>query len=624
MKTLPATLPLVLASLVLASCASHTASPPAQPLAVTPFSIPGQQLTPFTVDSSLHYLVTSETNGLTVTDENQSVIAKQPGHFSQSDIVMTADNKRIIGALNNDTYAVNLFTYDTQRHTFTALATLPAANADIEAVCLSAQDKLLVITTIDTVGRMTQHGLAQNTLFDIRQVNVGTGVKSCQQDSQTQTLYLADEYTGLWQYDSQFEAGDGHDLLTLPTQSGIEGVGVDNTGAVVTVSPADNALYVYNKEKLNAYPLTGDYQLESVRITSHHSDIIAGVYDDKSASLYTVSLPAQPSQIPAKTVAVDGSLTAFAQTDPVARFGDAADDPAIWYVDDAPETSVILGTDKKSGLDLYDLSGQRLQHLAVGRLNNVDVRRHWQTDNGVLAIAAATNRTTKTIDIFVLDPMTRKANLTSRLPSSLNDLYGLCLYQHNNTLDVLANDTDGHVERHRLSFVNDTIKATIVDTFTVPSQPEGCVADDENGVLYYGEEAVGVWKRNLEVPASSPKLIARVGGKVKADIEGMALFDVDGKRYLVVSSQGNDRYAVYTTTEDHTLLGTFNVVPDFATGIDGTSETDGLEAISFPLGKTLPDGLLVVQDGHNVMPSQQQNFKLISGSQLAEFIRKYR
>ena len=65
-------------------------------------------------------------------------------------------------------------------------------------------------------------------------------------------------------------------------------------------------------------------------------------------------------------------------------------------------------------------------------------------------------------------------------------------------------------------------------------------------------------------------------------------------------------------------------MPDLEKGIDGVSETDGLETMSLPFGENLPDGLLVVQDGHNVMPSQQQNFKLVSGSLLAEFIRRHR
>ena len=149
------------------------------------------------------------------------------------------------------------------------------------------------------------------------------------------------------------------------------------------------------------------------------------------------------------------------------------------------------------------------------------------------------------------------------------------------------------------------------------------MADDENAMLYYGEEDAGVWKRSLDISNPEPSLIAKADGAVKDDIEGMGLFDVDGERYLIVSSQGNHRYAVYAITDNH-LLGTFDIVPDLEKGIDGVSETDGLETMSQPFGENLPDGLLVVQDGHNVMPSQQQNFKLVSGSSLAEFIRRHR
>ena len=34
----------------------------------------------------------------------------------------------------------------------------------------------------------------------------------------------------------------------------------------------------------------------------------------------------------------------------------------------------MLGTNKQQGLEVYDLQGKRVQHLPVGRLNNVDVR----------------------------------------------------------------------------------------------------------------------------------------------------------------------------------------------------------------------------------------------------------
>jgi 3-phytase len=40
--------------------------------------------------------------------------------------------------------------------------------------------------------------------------------------------------------------------------------------------------------------------------------------------------------------------------------GDAADDPAIWVHPVDPALSLVLGTDKKGGLNVFDLEGKRL------------------------------------------------------------------------------------------------------------------------------------------------------------------------------------------------------------------------------------------------------------------------
>ena len=123
---------------------------------------------------------------------------------------------------------------------------------------------------------------------------------------------------------------------------------------------------------------------------------------------------------------------------------------------------------------------------------------------------------------------------------------------------------------------------------------------------------------------SAPRLIATVGADVAADIEGMGIYTLEDERYLVASNQGNSRFAVYALDDDNRLLGTFRVGINGARQIDGVSETDGLEVTSTALGPQFPDGLMVVQDGRNVMPTAPQNFKLISGSKLAEFIRQKR
>jgi 3-phytase len=74
---------------------------------------------------------------------------------------------------------------------------------------------------------------------------------------------------------------------------------------------------------------------------------------------------------------------------------------------------------------------------------------------------------------------------------------------------------------------------------------------------------------------------------------------------------------VYRREGDNAFIGQFSIVANDALGIDGASETDGLDVTSTPLGKSFPQGLLVVQDGRNITPTQKQNFKLVPWERVA-------
>ncbi len=103
------------------------------------------------------------------------------------------------------------------------------------------------------------------------------------------------------------------------------------------------------------------------------------------------------------------------------------------------------------------------------------------------------------------------------------------------------------------------------------------------------------------------------GGNLTADVEGVSIYvGAGGKGYAIASNQGEDNYAVYRREAPHQFVGKFHVVANEALGIDGSSETDGLDVVNAPLGPDYPGGLLVVQDGRNLMPSQRQNFKYVS------------
>ena len=59
------------------------------------------------------------------------------------------------------------------------------------------------------------------------------------------------------------------------------------------------------------------------------------------------------------------------------------------------------------------------------------------------------------------------------------------------------------------------------------------------------------------------------------------------------------------------------VIANGDNGVDGVSETDGLEVTGASLGAGLEAGAFVAQDGRNIGPPQAQNFKLVPWSAIA-------
>jgi len=88
--------------------------------------------------------------------------------------------------------------------------------------------------------------------------------------------------------------------------------------------------------------------------------------------------------------------------------------------------------------------------------------------------------------------------------------------------------------------------------------------------------------------------------------------------YLIASNQGADNYAVYRRDGDNEFIGHFHVVANEMLGIDGSSETDGIDVTSASLGAAFPSGVFVAQDGRNISPDDRQNFKLVPWEHIAE------
>ncbi len=315
-------------------------------------------------------------------------------------------------------------------------------------------------------------------------------------------------------------------------------------------------------------------------------------------------------------VAPDSSLeavTATVETDPVQEGGDAADDPAIWINPNDPAKSTIIGTNKRSGLAVYDLSGKQIQSLPDGQMDNVDLRDGFKLGGQTVTIVTASNRKDNSIAIYKVNPQTRMLeNAEARKIKHGLAVYGMCMYRSAKTGKIyyFGNSKTGDVEQWELFDNGGKVDAKKVRNFKLSSTVEGCVADDELGHFYISEEAVGIWKFGAEPDAGDKReQVAKVGdGALFADVEGLAIaYGKDGAGYLMVSSQGNHSYVVYRREGNNEFVKKFRVGD--GNGIDGAEETDGIDVTTENLGPAFPNGVFVVQDGFN--DKGNQNFKLV-------------
>ncbi|OII61140.1 hydrolase [Streptomyces sp. CC53] len=236
-----------------------------------------------------------------------------------------------------------------------------------------------------------------------------------------------------------------------------------------------------------------------------------------------------------------------------------ADDPAVWVDPKNPGRSIVIGTLKEAGLDVYGLDGRRLQHIAApqaphedakpGRFNNVDVVYGFELDGRKTDLALVSDRGRDRIRAYAIDP---KAVAKGRPPlrdvtapdvtpvfaadeAEVDDQrtsYGLTAFSDDDDAYVVVSqreetslrllelkDEDGRVGYE----TEDTLD--LPASFTLPDgtdwapcadpgenpQVEGMAVDLEERVLYAAQETVGLWRIELDDEEfEDPELIDRV------------------------------------------------------------------------------------------------------------------
>ena len=354
--------------------------------------------------------------------------------------------------------------------------------------------------------------------------------------------------------------------------------------------------------------------------------------------------PKTPGPLRPPTIPID-SVVARAETDPVAGEGDAADDVAIWVNPWDRAQSLVIGTDKAAdALEVYDLTGKRLQRIADGNgsVNNVDLRYGFPLGGQSVDIVVSGG---SDVAVYKIDPVTRQlVDITARTITATHQAEGVCLYHSPFTgaFSVFTQSGSGNVEQLEL-FDNGLGKVdarSVRGPWDVHPEPvtvedgeiEACTVDDVTGDYYVVEQDVGVWRYGAEPTASTLQRTLVLStylvndGFLVPDIEGIAVIHDDFGSFLLASSQGDSAFGVYSLdllTAPYEMLRKFRVSTGSRT--DSCSITDGIDATSRWLGPEFPHGMFVCQDNTNSDPGTagNQNFKFVPLDEVIPGINPY-
>ena len=443
----------------------------------------------------------------------------------------------------------------------------------------------------------------------IRAMNVPFDSTACAVSQEQGKLYVAEADQAIWAYNAEPEVDEGRDLIAARApfgdfQAELKALELMSDGSLLALEEEAPRLLLYRADD-NGYQFERAMSFDGINALTDISLTADGdvlLTEENLNAMQTVQIDVAAATEPRSQQPV-AQVAATLETQPSPRRGDAIDDPAVWVHPNKPAASRILGTDKRTGLYVYDMQGNIVQELAVGRLNTVDVRGN---------LAAATLRDDNSIQLFSISDdgvLTPAANQTT----DIEEIYGLCMGYDSNTeqASVYINGKSGRIQHY---LVNADGSLQLAREMQVPTQPEGCVVDDASQRLFVGEEDVAVWLFDAKPDGGSDgDIVIRVADhpQLVDDIEGLAFARINGEPMLFVSSQGNDSYMVFDAQAPWAQRAHYRIRTNVELGLDGASETDGIEVTTHSLGAGFEQGAFIVQDGRNRMPEAGQNLKLV-------------
>ncbi|MEP6907989.1 MAG: phytase, partial [Pseudoxanthomonas sp.] len=500
-----------------------------------------------------HLVATAALGGLEVYDLAGKRVGSVPSGEVASvdvayDVALGNRTATVLAAVDTTTNSLRLFEMKQARLSEIGARPLPLGFA-AEGVCLfrNPLDGALSAFIVGDGGEIDQQILFSTAdgkldARQVRRVNVPSPLKQCAAGNAH--VYASEEGVGIWRINADPEADVSATLVDAPRLGHLK----EESGGLALYDGGEGSRWLIASDtsagQLNVYDRDNDYAfLGNFRVGAPRTSAVIGepgplfasaapqgkafpngvllVTDEDDSNYKLVSIadiartlklaPGTPASAEARTTRTV-AVTATVETTFAGSYGDAADDPAIWANAADPAQSLVIATDKKAGLYVYDMQGKVVQFLADGKMNNVDLREDFELGGEKVVLVTASNRTDQSIAIYRLDTQKRElVNVADGVqPTGLGDPYGLCMCRspkdHKTYVFINGDDTRKR-QWELLATAKGRVQAKLVRDMTFDSQTEGCVADDYDGALYVNEEDIGLWRLSAEPDGGNDKRI---------------------------------------------------------------------------------------------------------------------
>ncbi len=176
------------------------------------------------------------------------------------------------------------------------------------------------------------------------------------------------------------------------------------------------------------------------------------------------------------------AVSAFAETTPTVM--DGANDPAIWVNRENVENSLIVASGLEGGIELYDLSGERVAEIDDRPVTLVDVHYGFPLGSEKVDIVIALDIAESALIAYAIDSEGLR-EISSQPFATEAEIEGLCIYRSplSNKYYAFAVAAAGYIQQWELFDESGALDAQLVRSIPVGFDAGHCVAHDSGSAI---------------------------------------------------------------------------------------------------------------------------------------------